>query len=51
MLSQNIFGASGNEFLGWVQFARFAENQNPESGIRNPEKAFAKRRMTLKFSD
>ena len=34
MLSQNIFGASGNEFLGWVQFARFAENQNPESGIR-----------------
>ena len=32
MLSQNIFGASGNEFLGWVQFARFAENQ--ESRIR-----------------
>ena len=35
MLIQNIFGASGNKFLGWVQFARFAENQ--ESGIRNPE--------------
>ena len=50
MLSQNIFGASGNEFLGWIQFARFAENQNPEI-IRNPEKAFAKRRMTLKLSD
>ena len=49
MLIQNIFVASGNEFLGWVQFARFAENQ--ESGIRNPEKTFAKHRMTLKFSD
>ena len=49
MLIQNIFGASGNEFLGWVQFARFAENQ--ESGIWDPEKTFAKRRMTLKFSD
>ena len=35
MLIFNIFGASGNEFLGWVRFARFAENQ--ESGIRNPE--------------
>ena len=32
MLIQNIFVASGNEFLGWVQFARFAENL--ESGIR-----------------
>ena len=49
MLIQNIFGACGNEFLGWVQFARFAENP----GIRNPEsgKTFAKSRMTLKFSD
>ena len=33
MLIQNIFGASGNEFLGWVQFARLAENQESGSGI------------------
>ena len=32
MLIKNIFGASGNDFLGWVQCARFAENQ--ECGIR-----------------
>ena len=41
MLIQNIFGACGNEFLGWVQFARFAENQ--ESGIWNLESGIQKK--------